>query len=492
MTTLVRGFRTTEGGFTQMTLANGRIQAVGEGLRGDQTIDLTGKWVTPGFVDAHCHVLPSGLDLLKLNLEGLASREEVLQALLERHRALPEGQWLLAVHYDQTRFADAQHVTRQELDAVCGGRPVLLEHTSGHAGVANTQALELAEVGEDEEDPSGGEFCRGEDGRLNGVLLEDAHERVSAAIPAPSFEEMVAAILAAGEQMRGFGIVAAADMMTGYYDLGTELAAYGEAARRGCAVRTRLYLQWRCVYGPKRMEAGRLRERIASLPKGACDVRGVKVFADGAIGSATAAIHGQYQTTGSQGRLIYGAERLKQMVLQADADGWSVAAHSIGDRATDATLDALSSTQDPRRHRVEHAMILSDGQVDRIRALGCRVAMQPEFLMRFGHAYDKQLGAEVAGRLNRVRSVLGAGIPMAFSSDRPVTGGNPWDGIRMATHRPEGFDPSENVPLERAIELYTRGAAEALGDGETLGRLAPGYAAEYAVWDAEPAAMAEL
>lgn len=496
MSRLLSGLRLPgKGEVVSICVERGRIAEVVPGALPDGE-DRSGHWVLPGFVDAHCHILPTGLDLQRLHLGDCDTPEAVLDRVAERHRELPDGEWLQAVHYDQTRFPTGEHLTATELDAISDRRPILLRHSNGHASVANTAALRAAGIDENVTDPPGGTFVRTAEGKLSGVLLERAHEIVTAAAPAPTFEEMVDAILRAGRAMRRLGITTATDMMTGRWDLETELRAYTEAARRGCPIRIRLCLQWGAVLGSRALDSGRLHELIADMDPDTCGVIGLKIFADGAIGSATAAIYGRYRgSTTSRplpdgrivdGQLIYPPERLRAMVRTAHDAGWEVAVHAIGDYAVDLVLDAFAATSHPGRHRIEHAMLLSDEQIERMAALGCHCTMQPEFLMRFGHAYTRQLGPERAASLARFRSVLAAGVPLSLSSDRPIVPGDPWDGLLTAERRPEGFSSSENLPREYTIPAYTEMGAIANADDDRTGRIAPGYLADLQIYADDP------
>jgi len=445
-------------------------------IEGAEIVNLGGAFLLPAFIDSHCHILPTGLDLAKLHLGACSTPDEVLDAVRERDRELPEGEWLLAVHYDQTKFPDGRHMTREPLDLITS-RPTVLRHSNGHAGVANSAALKAAGIEPSTVDPKGGTFVRGESGELTGVLLETALERVMSAAPQPDRNQMLEAILAAGEAMASLGITAATDMMTGSFHLADELWAYQEAAKKG-SFSTRHYVQWSAVFGPR---------GSALSPMEGDDVRiaGIKIFADGAIGSATAAIHGKFQTTGESGQLIYAPDKLKEMVRIADDAGYAIAIHSIGDRSTDLVLDAYEALPNAKRHRIEHAMILSDAQIERIARLGCKVTMQPEFLHRFAHAYRRQLDEATFPRLKRMKSVHEAGIPLALNSDRPIVPGDPWDGIRTAARRPDGFDQSENFDRREGLLSYTQRAAEANGD-RYAGRLDPGSPADFCLYEEDP------
>lgn len=490
----------------EMEVSGGRVAYRGA-PRGGAGTDLGGRFVLPGFIDAHCHILPTGLDLGKLYLGGCTSREEILQTVSEAHEALSPEKWLLAVHYDQTKFSDGEHLTLTKLDQVTGDRPAILRHVNGHASIANSAALQRAGIDQTAPDPSGGTFRRDASGRLDGVLLEHAHEMVTAVVPDPTLEEMVDAILLAGDKMAGLGINCASDMMTGRFDLPKELEAYRLAAERGCNIRLRLYVQWGAVFGPRSMPMEAFLEAQQAMDPLTCRVAGIKIFADGAIGSATAAIYGRFSgqpidrtkilsKSGRaasavaerevDGHLMYEPDKLMSMVRTAHEAGYSIAIHSIGDYSTDLVMESYEQLDSARHHRIEHAMILSDPQIERMARLGCKCTMQPEFLMRFGHSYNRQLGPERAARLKRCRTVLDAGIPLSFNSDRPIVAGDPWDGIRTAVHRPEGFDPSENVTMEEALVAYTAGGAFSNDDSELMGGLEVGQLADFQVLDAIP------
>jgi hypothetical protein len=473
-----------------MLVEDGIVVARGLDLRAEHVtehVDHGGRLLIPAFVDAHCHVLATGLDLMKLHLGTAHTCEAVLDLVWERHRSDRAG-WLVAVHYDQNRYG--RHLTRTELDGISMERPILLRHVSGHAGVANSGALLAAGITETVEDPEGGSFGRDESGRLNGVLRERAFEMVLDASPKPSLEEMVNAILEAGKSMRRWGIASASDLLTGRFDLFMELEAYRLAAEQGCQVSTRLYIQWSRLFGPKRIDPDRFKELAAGFDSKTCRVAGVKIFADGAIGAGTAAMNEAYpgvkpDSKRAHGTLIYNPERLKAMIHEAAAAGWQVAVHSIGDRATDLVMDAFETATETRRHRLEHAIVLSNEQIERLARIGCHVTFQPEFLLRFGETYASRLGPKRAERLMRSRSVLDAGVRLSFSSDRPITSGNPWEAIGAATSRPHGFDQAENCTRIEAVEAYTVRSAEANEDEKWIGTLQPGSKAEFQTIDSD-------
>ncbi|MBS1706212.1 MAG: amidohydrolase [Armatimonadetes bacterium] len=423
-------------------------------------------WLVPGFIDNHCHILPAGLFMQRVDLGECQSHEEVIEKLRHRAASTEPGRWILATNYDQNKY-DGGHMHRSQLDQASLKHPIQLRHVNGHAGVANSLALQVAGVNSSTPDPRGGAFVRDSSGELTGVLLETAHEAVDASIPKPTQSEMVDAIVAACDQMKTQLLVGASDMQTGRYNLEDELHAYRIASEIS-GFPMRLYLQWSTMFGPRAMDPGKLRELTNAMNPELCRVAGIKIFADGALGSRTAAIYGQFQGSDQQsideGTLIYPPDRLRQMVKVASDAGYQVSVHAIGDRASDLVMDAFESTDMPSRHRLEHAMMLSDAQIERLANIGCHVTMQPEFLTRFKHTYLKNLGPERAASLFRFRSVSEAGIRLSLSSDRPIVAGHALDTIEAAVNRPEGYDPAECLPLSSAALGLWSFAAEANED----------------------------
>ncbi len=244
-----------------------------------------------------------------------------------------------------------------------------------------------------------------------------------------------------------------------------------------------LAIQWASVLGPRSIDPGLLSDLTRAMNPDLCQVEALKIFADGAIGSATAAVHSTFKTTGEQGTLIYSPEKLTEMIGKAAEAEWGVIIHSIGDRSTDHVMDAIEASGNPASHRIEHAMILSDAQIQRIKSLGCAVTLQPEFLYRFGHAYRSQLQDDVWPHLIRARSLLDAGVPISASTDRPIVIGLPEVGIDSLINRPSGFSSSEALTQEEAELCWTEWAARDCRRAGQMGRLAENFFADVRLID---------
>jgi predicted amidohydrolase YtcJ len=232
----------------------------------------------------------------------------------------------------------------------------------------------------------------------------------------------------------------------------------------------------------------RLDDLTASGLPGAVRLGAGKLYADGALTTRTAALTAPYDDLPGTGMLIHSHGRLAGYVDALHRGGWQIATHAIGDRAVAEVMRCYEEVgQDPaarpaRRHRIEHAMLVDKRLIERMRGAGVVAVMQPEFIARLGDAYILALGHERAAALNPVRSLLDAGLNIAFSSDCPVVPGAPLDGIRAAVARRTpsgaGLDPQEACTAEEALRAYTVGAARAVHDEGAVGRIAPGMRAD--------------
>lgn len=476
-----------DGSLWNLLMEDGIIVYKGdEKFEADRIVDLGGCLVLPGFVDCHCHVLPLGLDLTRLNLKNTFSREDVFDFLRAYAGGLKDNEWLLAVHYDANRFDDKRDITSDELESVCPGRPVVLRHSSGHACVASKSALRLAGITRASENPEGGVIVRDERGEPTGLLQEDAMGLVYRVVPKPDKYQMRDAIKSAIRSMISYGITCASDMMTGSYGLEEEFWAYEKAIEEVDGFRCRLYIAWEYLF-----ERGVFDKR--EFPDSDfLRVGGVKLYADGAIGAGTAAFY-EPDMMGCEGMLIHEPKELERKILMAEGAGFSVAVHAIGERAVDVVLDALSKTKNPSVHRIEHAMALNENSLRRIAELQVRTVLQPEFLSAFHKTYFSRLKESVARKLIPLRALIDGGARIALSSDRPIVEGNPWTGIYAASHREEyRFDPGENITLEETVRLYTQGGAMANGEEGRYGELNAGAFADFQVYEESTLSFTKL
>jgi predicted amidohydrolase YtcJ len=478
----------------------GRIVYVGdraglpEAAAGALRIDVPEGVVLPGLVDAHAHLLGLGLARGSLDLAGTRDLDELVERVRARERELPAGRWLQGRGWDQNGWPDPRFPHRRSLDEAVPGRPVYLVRVDGHAAFVNAAALRASGIGRDTPDPSGGKILRDESGEPTGVLIDNAMALVR--VPAPSLEERKAALY---EAMR----LAAEAGLTGVHDMGNDpvtLAAFGALAAEGrMPVRVYAMLAAGALATP---DGGPLlAPQLPTQPAGRFTLRGVKLFADGALGSRGAALEQPYSDEpGNRGLLLMSPEALCEAVDRAGVLGLQAAVHAIGDRGNRVVLDCVERLgregRPPVRPRIEHTQVLAPDDVERIARLGVIASMQPTHATSDMPWAEQRLGPERIQGAYAWRSLAQAGATLAFGSDFPVESHLPLWGLYAALTRqdhegrPEGgWYPSQRLTLDEAVSAFTRGAAFAAFQEAELGSLEPGKLADLTVLDRDPWAL---
>ncbi|GAB3142306.1 amidohydrolase [Microbispora hainanensis] len=486
---------------TRLGVFAGRIAGLDEdldGLTADVVVDLRGAPVVPGFNDAHHHLSMRGQRLRELDLRDgrVRTLDELYAKVAERAAGLPQDAWVKGAGYDQNKLGGL-HPSREALDRAAGGRPVWLQHVSGHMGVANTAAF--ARMGfervEDVPDVPGGTVGRDAAGRPDGLLAEQAQGLAYAVLRPVPFEDFVEGIALAGRAAAAEGLTSFTEPGIGRGLAGNgawDLAAFQEAVRRGV-------LPQRVTLMPGSPNLHDIGDGWFGLDLGfrtgigddRLRIGPVKLFSDGSLIGRTAAMCCDYEgEPGNRGLLQEGAGALRAFILRAHAAGWQIAAHAIGDHAIDVVLDAYEEAQarDPRpgaRHRIEHCAVTSDAQVARIARLGVIPVPQGRFVSELGDGMLAALGPERSLGCYRQRSFLEAGIVVPGSSDCPVADGAPLLGIHDLVNRRTAsgvpFTPAESLTLEQALRAYTVGSAYAVGEERDKGTLSRGKLADFVV-----------
>jgi len=472
-----------------------------DGVQADRTVDLGGRHVLPGFHDAHFHLSLTGARLAALDLRPgkVNSLEELYAAVAAFAEKLPAGAWVRGSGYDQN-YLGGRHPTAAGLDAVAGGRPVLLEHVSAHMVVANSAAFAL--MG-DVPDVEGGTVARDADGKPTGLLQERAMTLAYALvrpIPLPDVQRNIAL---AGEQTARYGLTSITDPGVGDHEmLGNSPAdfhSYLEAVERG-TLKTRVTLMPFCTtLHPifKEGEHAEWRGLDLGIRTGLGDDRlrmgPIKIMADGSFIGRSAAMHHCYHGDSHRGVMMFEPAKLKEMIVGAHAAGWSVAAHAIGDAATDHILDAFEAAlaKYPRkdtRHRIEHFAYTSPEQVARAKALGVIPVPQGIFISDFGDGMLEAAPLNERGDrevIYRCKSILDAGIVLPGSTDSPVSDGNPLacihDMVNRHTRSGVVCEPEERVTVQEAVRAYTYGSAYAVHQEKDKGTLERGKLADFVV-----------
>ena len=344
-------------------------------------IDLNGRLATPGLNDSHLHLVSLGMSMLWVDSkpEAAPTLEALLHAISARAATLKPGEWILSRGYDQTKLDTGRHPHREELDRAAPNNPVMLVRTCGHVAICNSEALRRGGIDENSPTPQGG-LIEKQNGRLTGLLAENALAPVQAAIPAPSEEDLIAGIERGGRYLLSLGITSCMDAAVGQKGGFGEIAAYHRAKRDGrLPVRTWLTLlgdDGRSIV-PQCYEAG----LITGTGDDMLMIGAVKLFLDGSAGGRTAWMTlpylGDDRTTGVW---MWEDAELNRMVLDAHSKGYQLACHAIGDAAIEQLITAyelaLKAYPDPdRRHRIEHCGFSTAAQHERMVKAGIYPAL---------------------------------------------------------------------------------------------------------------------
>lgn len=464
--------------------------------RGPKTrvVDLKGRRVVPGFNDAHLHFASGGFGLLSLDLRPAKDEADMAARTASFAASLPPGRWITGGRWDHESWTKKSLPTRASLDPGTPRNPVFVSRIDGHQGLANSLALKAAGITRDTPDPSGGTIVRGPDGEPTGILKDNAMDLVTKAIPTPSSEEMLAAVRAAMKEAARLGVTSVQDSSPP-----AALRAYRDLLRAGeLTVRINAWQESRSL-GP--LQAAGI---VGGIGDDWLRIGPVKLYADGSMGSGTAAFFAPYADDPStSGLLVSGDTALKGLIRLVDAAGFQVAVHAIGDRANALVLDGLeeiqkSSGRNAVRPRIEHAQVIRAADLPRFRALGVVASIQPSHCISDMRWAEKRIGPVRVHDAYRFRSLLDAGIPVAFGTDWSVEPLDPRIGIYAAVTRefPEGgpkggWHPEEKLTIEEALDLYTRGSAYAEFMEGRKGTLEAGKVADLVVLGADPLAAAK-
>lgn len=473
---------------------DGRIATLGAGSHGMPTkrvVDLAGAHVVPGFHDAHFHLSALGQSLrnCRLSPDAVHSLDGLYERIATHAAQLPADAWVVGEGFDETKLGGRP--TRRALDAITGGRPAWLIHASHHAGVMNTKAMALLGYADARHFPDidGGVVGRDADGEPDGYLSEKATQLIAHVRRPEPLADFAAAIGAGSDAALAMGLTSVTEpgisgTLTG--NGAEDYAAFALALSSGrLRVRTTVMPEYSAL------AAGLRREDCPTHPD-QLRLGAVKLFADGALSGRTAALTCDYAHPVGAGRgmAFYDAAALTDIAVALHTSGWQIATHAIGDHAIDLVLDAYASAQRvlPRsdaRHRIEHAGLLHDAQIQRMRALGAIPVPQARFITEFADMYREALGDERAALLFRQRSLLDAGLVVPGSSDCPVVNGAPLLGIDALVNRwtPDGsvLNADERITAEEALRNFTYGSAYAEHAEVDKGSLELGKLADFVV-----------
>ncbi|WP_407358084.1 amidohydrolase [Microbacterium sp. LTA6] len=466
----------------------------------DETVDLEGRLVLPGFTDAHTHLLMAGAALGQVPLTAARSLDEIQTLLREARAANPDAAVLRGRGWLFDSVPDGAP-TAAMIDVVVDDIPVYLDANDYHSCWVNSAALAELGITRETPDPIGGYFARDAEGEPTGLLYETAatqyawahrDETTTDADRDADVERVIDAYLAAG-------VTGAIDMAFDEFGLA---ALQRAEVRHGGGLPIRVAAHWIITNTGDDDENLAQVARAAELAGDASSpwlrVVGIKLILDGVIDACTAAMRHPY-ADGSNAEPIWPVAQLNPVVVAADAAGLQIAQHAIGDYASEIALDAIEHAialngDRPRRHRIEHLEYAAPGTAERMARLGVTASMQPVHSDPAIFAnWAEMLGDDRVDRAFPWPEYEDAGALLAFSTDAPTAPHEALANMYVASTRASALDrsvgaihPQFALPLAAAIGHATRDAAASVGDGDWRGRIAPGFAADVIVLDTDP------
>jgi hypothetical protein len=479
-----------------LAIAGDRLVAVGSDAEvapfigaDTRVVELAGRAVTPGLVDAHAHLVGLGATLRRVDLRDSRSEAEASERVARAARQLPPHAWVVGRGWDHTTWPAQRFPGRGSLDAAVGARPALLYRVDGHAAWVNGAALARAGISAATADPPGGRILRDARGQPTGVLIDAAVALVERRLPEPTTAEIEQRILSAAA-------VAVSHGLTGVHEMGIDERTAG--VYRQLAAAGRLPLRVYAFLEGDAQIAVTLAHRQPQIAPGGTgwfELRGVKMYADGALGSRGARLLAPYSDEDDhRGLWVQPPEVIERTALAAAASGWQLAVHAIGDAANRAVLDAFETAMvrhpGDHRFRIEHAQVIARDDFPRFARLGVIASVQPTHATSDMDWAEARLGAQRVVGAYAWRTLLASGARLAAGSDFPVERVSPLEGIYAAVTRMDrrgrpvgGWMPVQRLTLDEALAAFTVAPAHAAFAERDRGTLAVGRVADLTVLD---------
>ncbi|WP_405398484.1 amidohydrolase [Maribacter sp. Asnod2-G09] len=441
--------------------------------------DVGGKFISPGFIDTHVHLLMGGNSLLSVQLRDASTKQEFIDRISEFAKKIKSGQWIVEGNWDHTLWG-GELPNKDWIDEFTGDNPVAIYRMDGHMILANSAALKIAGIDENSPDVENGEIVKNPDDTPSGILKSEAMYLVLNKIPKLTDSEKEEALSAAQDYLASQGVTTVHDVDSlGGYEILDKMNSNKQLKVRVYAADPLKY--WKTV--------AKDTKNSKWLKNGL-----MKGFVDGSLGSHTAAFDEPYSDKqDDKGLFIVDVDSLGSWISNADKKQFQITVHAIGDRANSTILNIYDSVvknngKNDRRLRIEHAQHLNVEDINRFSKLDVITSMQPYHAIDDGRWAEELIGHQRIKTTYAFKSLLDANTTLVFSSDWPVAPASPLYGIYAAVTRrtlddnnPDGWVPEQKINVEQALAAYTKDAAYSSFDEDIKGTLEPGKLADFVI-----------
>lgn len=445
----------------------------------DKVFRFDNCFILPGFIDSHIHVLSFGRSLKILNLKNILSKVELLKKIKgEVNKTSKKDKWILGFGWDQSLFIEKSYPTRFDIDSVSEEHPVVLTRAGGHIIVANSKAIEIAQITPNTNEPTGGIIDKSNSGNLTGIFREKAIDLILQHVPIQSILEKQNNLKTAMRILNSKGITSVQSNDAFNYDIYKSM--HKELTLR--------------VYFTPSIDEIKFLSKNGVIKSGVGDnflrFGRAKIFSDGSLGGETAALIEPYKNSLNKGKLIYSTIELRKLIKMAFKLGWQIETHAIGDRAAEEVINAYESIlHKGSRPILTHCQVLNKELIMRIAKNDIIANIQPIFIDSDMEWAEDRLGSLRMKYSYAWRSLLEMGVQCVGGSDAPIESPNPFYGIYAAVTRKNlnnipvnGWFSKEKLSIWQALKLYSDGAYAEFAEQEK-GRILPGMLADFVVLD---------
>jgi predicted amidohydrolase YtcJ len=491
----VTGYTSTPSGIHEFSVLvisrDGRVVATGDEslLKVHQDairIDGNGHTLLPGLTDGHAHLYNFGFLATSLNLTGLTSLSAALGQIAEYAETVPPSNWIQGRGWNQVLWTPREFPSASDIDAVVTDKPVWLRRIDGHAGWANSRAMEIAGITDDTPDPTGGKILRDSNGKATGIFIDKAMGLITSHLPNPDKDDIRAVYRIASQNLLPYG-------MTGVHDAGVSIKQ--AEVLISMADDGELGLRVYAMLAGAGHNLDKMGKPLKGYANGMLDIAAVKLYADGALGSRGAAMIEPYSDDPeNHGLPFHTFDELAGFTHKANYMGFQVGIHAIGDRGNRMALDAFDAVQGGKpsrlRNRIEHAQIIALEDIPRFAELGVIAAVQATHATSDMNMAEDRIGPDRIKGGYAWRRLLDSGAVLANGSDFPVELANPWHGLYAAVTRQNragepqgGWYADQALTRAEALHSFTLANAYAAHHEDDLGSLEPGKWADFIVID---------